>query len=130
MLIVRHQISLLLNRTLNTREQLAWKERKAERLANEGKLLTFRREECAVWVYGAGESLREPVQGDVSQDVIDGGGGVTPFDEFLANPRNGALGDSSESVRTRVGSYHANRASGLEDSTRPIVLGRLACSMA
>jgi hypothetical protein len=105
-------------------------ERKSERLANERKLSTFGREECAVWINGAGESLGKPVQRDVGQDVIDGGGGVAPFDEFLTNPRNGALGDSSASVRTRVDSYHANRASGLEDSTRPIVLGRLACSNA
>jgi hypothetical protein len=61
MLIIRHQIPLLLNRTLNPREQLMREERKSERLANERKLSTFGREECAVWVNGAGESLGEPV---------------------------------------------------------------------
>lgn len=92
MLIIRHQIPLLLNRTLNPRVQLTRKEREAKRLADERKLFTIRREEYAVRVYGAGESLGEPVQGDVGEYVIDGGGGVAPFKEFLANPGNGVLG--------------------------------------
>jgi hypothetical protein len=64
-LIVSNQIALLLNGALEPREQLLREEGKAERLADEGRLFTLGREERAVRVYGAGESLGEPVQGDV-----------------------------------------------------------------
>ena len=86
MLLVTHQITALLNRLLDPREQLLRKEGKAERLADERGLFAVRREERSVRVYGAGESLGEPVQGDVGQDVIDGGSGIAPFEELLANP--------------------------------------------
>jgi hypothetical protein len=65
MLVVTNQITSLLNRLLDPGEQLLRKEGKAERLADKRGLFAVGREEGSVRVYGAGESLGEPVQRDV-----------------------------------------------------------------
>jgi hypothetical protein len=82
---------------------------------------------------GCGVAAGKPVEAYVCEEVIEWWGFVAPFEELLADP--GVYVLAAQTLRGGIskwkrGSYQASIAKGFDESTCPIVLGRVPCSIA
>jgi hypothetical protein len=90
MFLVIHEIILLLNHMLNRRKDLIRKPTHAQRFRNLSKHGAGRGQ-LAVGIDGPREAGGEPIEGDVGEDGVEGGGGVGPFEEFFADPYSSSV---------------------------------------
>ncbi len=87
-------------------------------------------EELTVRVYGAWKAVGEPVEGDGVQDLVQGWRLVGPLEEFLTYPAVAVKQDQVIICGVIWLTYQASNATGLDESTRPIVEGLVPCSRA
>lgn len=87
LLPVKHQVPLLLHLALDPSKNLVGEPRKPKWFRDVRQLDALQAKEFAVRVYGAGKPVREPVERDVGEDVVEGGVFVGPFEELFGDPK-------------------------------------------